>query len=281
MAVFPYLTNDKVNPPEPKKQTVTSSKSLNKLLNSDESANQLPPILPQLTETTTTPDKIDKGSAIPISHLVNTEDQHPMVCRADLDFGNTLAEQNIAAQESNASGVAVATRNQLMPRNYDRAIRRRDGDKWIAAVDTELKNIWDKMLFVIAVRNGLILELFDVTAAYLHREIDEDIWVKVPDRMLVPEEHRGKSLKLDKGLYGTKQGGRCFNVSYYDDLFYHIKRGVETIPVWIHVDNGVVTASSNRAMRDFQSILESKLSVTWDGNLHTIVGIKVERCGNP
>ncbi|KNZ49056.1 uncharacterized protein VP01_523g11 [Puccinia sorghi] len=66
------------------------------------------------------------------------------------------------------------------------------------------------MLFVIAVRNGLILELFDVTAAYLHREIDEDIWVKVPDRMLVPEEHRGKSLKLDKGLYGTKQGGRCW-----------------------------------------------------------------------
>ncbi|KNZ62709.1 uncharacterized protein VP01_1231g1, partial [Puccinia sorghi] len=47
--------------------------------------------------------------------------------------------------------------------------------------------------------------------------------------------------------------------------------------VWIHVDDGVVTASSNRAMWDFQSILESKLSVTWDGNLHTIVGIKVER----
>ncbi|KNZ63364.1 uncharacterized protein VP01_1154g4 [Puccinia sorghi] len=30
-------------------------------------------------------------------------------------------------------------------------------------------------------------------------------------------------------------------------------------------------------MRNFQSILESKLSVTWEGALHTIVGIKVER----
>ena len=45
------------------------------------------------------------------------------------------------------------------------------------------------MLFVIAARNGWLLESFDVTAAYLHRDIDEDIWVKVPDGMLVPEEH--------------------------------------------------------------------------------------------
>ncbi|KNZ49050.1 uncharacterized protein VP01_523g5 [Puccinia sorghi] len=123
------------------------------------------------------------------------------------------------------------------------------------------------MLLVIAARNSWILESFDITATYLHGEIDEDIWVKVPDGMLVPEEHRGKSLKLDKGLYGTKQGGQCwwkhfvqvmneigFNVSYYDVLSYQACH--------------------------FQSILESKLSVTWDGNLHTIVGIKV-KCPSP
>ncbi|KNZ62578.1 uncharacterized protein VP01_1252g1 [Puccinia sorghi] len=139
-------------------------------------------------------------------------------------------------------------------------------------------------------RNEWMLESFDVMAAYLHGEINEDIWAKVPDGMLVPEEHKGKSLKLDKGLYGTKQGGRCwwkhfvtimndigFSVSFYDDSFYHIQRGGDTILVWIHVNDGVVTASSKRVMGDFQSVLESKLSVTWDGTLHTIVGIKVER----
>ncbi|PLW08512.1 hypothetical protein PCASD_21951 [Puccinia coronata f. sp. avenae] len=108
--------------------------------------------------------------------------------------------------------------------------------------------------------------------------------------MPVPDEHRGKSLKLDKGLYGTKQGGRCwwkhfvqvmegigFHVSFYDDSFYHIQRGGETILVWIHVDDGVVTASSAAILQEFRAELESKLKTTWDGNLHNIVGIKVER----
>lgn len=66
------------------------------------------------------------------------------------------------------------------------------------------------MLFIVAANNGWILESFDVTSAYLHGDIDEDIWVKVPDGMLVPEEHRENSLKLYKGLYGTKQGGHCW-----------------------------------------------------------------------
>ncbi|KNZ47543.1 uncharacterized protein VP01_6325g3, partial [Puccinia sorghi] len=66
------------------------------------------------------------------------------------------------------------------------------------------------MIFVVAALNGWLLEYFNVTAAYLHGEIDEDIWFKFPDGMLVPEEHCGKSLKLDKGFYGNKQGDRLW-----------------------------------------------------------------------
>jgi hypothetical protein len=147
-----------------------------------------------------------------------------------------------------------------------------------------------RMLFTVAASNQWAVESFNITAAYLHGAIDEDLWVKVPDGMPVPEEHRGKSLKLDKGLYGTKQGGRCwwkhfvqvmegigFHVSFYDNSFYHIQRGGETILVWIHVDNGVVTASSAAILQEFRAELESRLKTTWDGNLHNIVGIKVER----
>ncbi|KNZ47370.1 uncharacterized protein VP01_6457g1 [Puccinia sorghi] len=102
--------------------------------------------------------------------------------------------------------------------------------------------------------------------------------------MVVPEEHQGKLLKLEKGLYGTKQGGCCwfvqvmegigFSVSFYDDSFYHLNRGSDTILVWIHVDDGSVTVSSESVMRFFQHELESKLKNTWDGKVHLIVGIK-------
>ncbi|KNZ44230.1 uncharacterized protein VP01_9398g1, partial [Puccinia sorghi] len=64
--------------------------------------------------------------------------------------------------------------------------------------------------------------------------------------------------------------------SYYDDSFYNIQCGNEFILVWIHVNDGVVTASLERVMRDFQAALESRLKTTWEGNLHNIFGIKVE-----
>ncbi|PLW53078.1 hypothetical protein PCANC_05790 [Puccinia coronata f. sp. avenae] len=47
--------------------------------------------------------------------------------------------------------------------------------------------------------------------------------------------------------------------------------------MWIHVDDGVVTASSNTVMQEFRAALESQLKTTWDSTLHTIVGIKVKR----
>ncbi|KNZ50335.1 uncharacterized protein VP01_4485g2 [Puccinia sorghi] len=37
--------------------------------------------------------------------------------------------------------------------------------------------------------------------------------------------------------------GIGFSVSFYDDSFYHLNRGNDTILVWIHVDDGIVTAS--------------------------------------
>ncbi|KNZ47044.1 uncharacterized protein VP01_6721g3 [Puccinia sorghi] len=84
-----------------------------------------------------------------------------------------------------------------MLRNHEQAIRSKDGDYWVKAVETKLQNIWDRL--------------------------DGD-----------------------------------------------------TVLVWIHVDDSVVMVSSKRVLHCFQNILESKLSVTWEGTLHTIVKIKVE-----
>jgi Reverse transcriptase (RNA-dependent DNA polymerase) len=47
---------------------------------------------------------------------------------------------------------------------------------------------------------------FDMKSAYLHRIIQEQVWVEQPKGFKVPgKEHL--SLRLKKALYGTKQGG--------------------------------------------------------------------------
>jgi hypothetical protein len=259
------------------------------------------------------PDKVSAPEEVApvrrlIDKLLNTEDVLPMIFNAALVLGSDQAEATIALQSPEATGLTVAMQNQLMPRNYAWAVNRKDGDKWLAAVDVELHNLWDmgvwhfesvppgrkqsdarwlfdikrnqdgpikkykacyivrgfsqifgqdyhntwaltttcaslRMLFTVAASNQWVVETFDITAAYLHGAIDEEVWVRVPDGMFVPEQHRGKSLKLDKGLYGTKKGGRCwwkhfvqvmegigFHISFYDDSFYHIQHGGK--PYW-------------------------------------------------
>ena len=45
----------------------------------------------------------------------------------------------------------------------------------------------------------------DVKAAYLNGKLEEDIYMALPPGFDIPE---GMVLKLNKALYGTKQGGR-------------------------------------------------------------------------
>ncbi|PLW22028.1 hypothetical protein PCASD_12473 [Puccinia coronata f. sp. avenae] len=357
IAIFPTPT-----PPEPVKSKLTLSSSLNKILNNGPDLEDIPlhKFDQAIKDSDLSPAEIPKEQdnapvRRSIDKLLNPEDVSPTIFNAALVLGSNQAETIIKLQLPEATGLNLATRTQLMPRNYARAVNWKDGNCWQDAVNVELNNLWDmgvwhfesvppgrkqtdarwlfdikrnqdgsikkykaryivrgfsqifgqdyhdtwaptatfaslRMLFTVAASNQWPIETFDITAAYLHGTIDEDVWVKVPDGMPVPKEHRGKSLKLDKGLYGTKQGGRCwwkhfvqvmegldFHVSFYDDSFYHVHRHGETILVWIHMDDGVVAASSNSIMKDFRAALESQLKTTWDGNLHNIVGIKVKR----
>jgi hypothetical protein len=350
IAVFPYSTTPSTTPPKPVKSKLTLSSSLNKILNNGPDPKDVP--LHNFDNAIEQDD--DTPIQRPIDKLLNAKDFSPTIFNASMVLGSNHAESVIDFQSPKATGLHIATWNQLMPQNYTQAVNRKDGNKWLDAVNVELNNLWDmgvwhfetvppgrkqtdawwlfdikrnqdgsikkykaryivcgfsqifgqdyhntwaptatfaslSMLFTVAASNQWVVKNFDITAAYLHGNIDEDVWVKVPDGMFVPEEHRGKSLKLDKGLYGTKQGGCCwwkqfvqvmegirFHVSFYDDSFYHIQRGRKTILVWIHVDDGVVTALLATVLREFRAELKSKLKTTWDGNLHNIVGIKVE-----
>lgn len=64
----------------------------------------------------------------------------------------------------------------------------------------------------IAVQRGMHLRQLDVTTAFLHEQIDENIYLYCPNGFKVPE---GCVLKLQKSLYGLKQSpknwNRCFN----------------------------------------------------------------------
>jgi hypothetical protein len=61
-----------------------------------------------------------------------------------------------------------------------------------------------------AAQEGYVLEQTNVDKAYLHGDLDEDIWMRLPEG-IKDSKPAGTVLKLCKALYGVKQAGRAWN----------------------------------------------------------------------
>lgn len=127
---------------------------------------------------------------------------------------------------------------------------------------------------------------FNVTTAYLHSDMDEDVWVRPP-----PGFGRGqKVMKCLKALYGTKQAGRCwwkfiadklermgFQPSQFNTSFYVFRRGHDTCLLWLHVDDGAVTGSILELLKEIEEQLSAEIKIKWGSELTSIVGVDIKR----
>ncbi|GAA5885137.1 hypothetical protein JCM1840_007414, partial [Sporobolomyces johnsonii] len=66
-------------------------------------------------------------------------------------------------------------------------------------------------------RMRIRIQQADVDKAYLHADLDEELYMRVPDGVDGPEWD-GKVLKLDRALYGLKQAGRAWNANIHATL---------------------------------------------------------------
>lgn len=138
-----------------------------------------------------------------------------------------------------------------------------------------------------AAKNGWDTVTFDVKTAFLHSDIDEELYIKDPPGYKVTP---GKILKLKKSLYGTKQAGRCW--------WIHLKGALERIGfisnaedrstysyvgddgqafLWVHVDDGLLTVSLGELKQRLMAELDKSLTLKWDAGIESIVGIQIDR----
>ncbi|KAI7945710.1 hypothetical protein MJO29_012098 [Puccinia striiformis f. sp. tritici] len=142
-----------------------------------------------------------------------------------------------------------------------------------------------RLLFAMASRNSWSVASFDVKSAFLHSPIDCEVFIKPPEGLNIPKGH---VLKLKKALYGTKQAGRCWwlylkqrlaEINFFpnpeDQSTYTFKEGKDVVFLWIHVDDGMLTASSPQLLSCLQTRLSSLLDLKWDAELASIIGIRV------
>ena len=65
-----------------------------------------------------------------------------------------------------------------------------------------------RLLLAVAAQKSLTLTQFDVSTAFLHGELEEEIFMIQPEGF---EDRTGRVCKLQKGLYGLRQSPRAWN----------------------------------------------------------------------
>ncbi|MBW0577683.1 hypothetical protein O181_117398 [Austropuccinia psidii MF-1] len=104
--------------------------------------------------------------------------------------------------------------------------------------------------------SGWTLLSFNVSGAYLYSPVKEMVFLEPPTYFC--PQLKGKALQLKKALYGMRQAGS----------------GEDTIAIWIHVNNGVVTSNSPNAVSDFKCRLCAEVNIKWHNTICQIVGLE-------
>ncbi|MBW0464055.1 hypothetical protein O181_003770 [Austropuccinia psidii MF-1] len=147
------------------------------------------------------------------------------------------------------------------------------------------------LIIILKVKKKLHMTTFDVSGAYIHSSIEEEIYVKAPTEL--SPEIKGKVMKLNKALFGTKQAARYWWLFFksimesmglvemeFEASLYVYKKGDSYIIIWMHVDNGVLLTNDNAMLSQVQSQMTTKLEVKWNHQQDRIVGINLNIIDN-
>lgn len=143
-----------------------------------------------------------------------------------------------------------------------------------------------RMLMALAAKHDLQLHQMDVTTAFLHGVLEEDVFMKQPEGF-VKEGDEKLVCRLKRSLYGLKQSPRCWNAALDEKLsamgfeqasgdpcLYRSKGG-EMAYVAVYVDDLVIAAASDEAVQ----VVKDQLSASFDmkdmGRLHHFLGMKI------
>ena len=149
-----------------------------------------------------------------------------------------------------------------------------------------------RILLAIACAFDLEVGLIDVVTAYLQADLDRELFIHTPRGFIGPEA--GKILRLQKALYGTKQGGRLWNhqlSARLAEIGYHsceqsdqcvwvkLSKTGRRIAIAVYVDDMPYIYHKHDAEEMFADIskLKSVIELKDMGELKHVLGMRITR----
>ena len=153
-----------------------------------------------------------------------------------------------------------------------------DFDKTFAPV---MKQSLLRTVLAEACHNDWDIEQIDIKTAFLYGELDETIFLKLPD---------GTLHHLQRALYGLKQAGRQWYARFHkslekfglkrlfgDPCCYHLNSKTETLIVMIHVDDAIITGSKPETISALKKSLREEYRMTDLGAIKHCLGWEITR----
>ncbi|SGY55152.1 BQ5605_C006g03978 [Microbotryum silenes-dioicae] len=145
-----------------------------------------------------------------------------------------------------------------------------------------------RCLLALAAANGYHVHQADIDKAYLHGELDHDIWMTTPRGFDFPSN---KVLRLRRSIYGLKQAGRIWNrhidtslrslgykATGTDHCIYsHIDDQQRPHYIALYVDNLLIVSPVLDEIERVISGLEQRYGVKRLGPAEYILGIQIRR----
>jgi hypothetical protein len=145
-----------------------------------------------------------------------------------------------------------------------------------------------RVLVALANERDLECHTVDISTAFLHGELEEEIYMKQPPGFVTPgEEH--KVCRLLKGLYGLKQSSRAWNTRLKGELqnlgfvrtetdhcLYIKGTGDDLMALGVHVDD-ICAIGSGAALEEFKAQLREVFELTDGGPISFFLGLQFYR----
>lgn len=145
-----------------------------------------------------------------------------------------------------------------------------------------------RTLLAVAVKKNWIINQLDVNNAFLHGELHEEVYMKIPQGFEKGKEN--KVCRLRKSLYGLKQASRNwyqkftsslrmigFRQSQADHSLFIFKTENSFVAALIYVDDVIIVGNDVKKIKETKTFLNEKFSIKDLGPLKYFLGIEVTR----
>jgi hypothetical protein len=146
-----------------------------------------------------------------------------------------------------------------------------------------------RVLLSMAAHYNLELHQKDVTTAFLHGDLDHDIYMQQPEGFVVPGQEQLVCL-LGHSLYGLKQAGRAwyhkihqallklgFHCLHADTCIDVREQGGLLLVAALYVDDLLLLSNSLAELTAFKSALSQRFAMKDLGEAQYILGIQIQR----